>query len=75
MVVVDLDLPEGIDYGVGSFRMQRLGTIESGASENAIFRLRETGGDLLKLTGFIEFMSASYELSKIDLPAPTFIEQ
>jgi hypothetical protein len=74
MVVVDIDLPEGIDSEIGSFRMQRLGTIDSGVSKAAVFRLREVGGDLLKLSGFIEFMSASYEVSKIDLPVPKYVE-
>ena len=75
MVVVDIDLPTGIDSEIGSFRMQRLGTIESGASESAIFKLRQYGGDPVQIRGFIEFMSASYEVSKIDLPAPKFVEQ
>ena len=75
MVVVDIDLPTGIDSEIGSFRMQRLGTIESGASEAAVFKLKQYGGDPHQIRGFIEFMSASYEVSKIDLPAPKFVEQ
>jgi hypothetical protein len=75
MVVVDIDLPAGIDSDIGSFRMQRLGTIDSGSSEAAEFRLRQYGGNLTKIGGFIEFMSASYEVSKIDLPTPKFVEQ
>ena len=75
MVVVDIDLPTGIDSDIGSFRMQRLGTIESGASEAAVFKLKQYGGDPHQIRGFIEFMSASYEVSKIDLPSPKFVEQ
>jgi hypothetical protein len=75
MVVVDIDLPIGIDPEIGSFRMQRLGTIESGNSKKAVFRLRQTGGEYKRISGFIEFMSASYEVSKIDLPSPQIIEK
>ncbi len=70
MVVVDLDLPADIDTATGSFRMQRLGTIASGQTEIAEFRLRDRGGDVTSIRGHVEFLGASYEISKIPLPAP-----
>jgi len=70
MVVVDLDLPSGIDTETGSFRMQRLGTINAGQSKSAEFLLRPMGGDPQKIGGHVEFLGASYEVSKIPIPAP-----
>lgn len=69
MVVVDLDLPAGVDPAIGSFRMQRLGSIPAGQTESKEFLLNLRGGDLTKLTGYVEFLGASYEVSKISLPA------
>jgi hypothetical protein len=74
MVVVDLDLPADIDTATGSFRMQRLGSIASGQTEVAEFRLRDRGGDITAVKGYIEFLGASYEISKISLPAPVMEE-
>ncbi len=74
MVVVDLDLPADIDTATGSFRMQRLGSIASGQTEVAEFRLRDRGGDVTAVRGYIEFLGASYEISKISLPAPVIEE-
>ena len=74
MVIVDLDLPADIDTSTGSFRMQRLGTIASGQTEIAEFRLRDRGGDVTAITGHVEFLGASYEISKIPLPAPEIEE-
>ncbi|MFW9960932.1 MAG: hypothetical protein ACFFDV_07935 [Candidatus Thorarchaeota archaeon] len=68
MVVVDLDLPTGIDPAIGSFRMQRLGSIPAGQAESKEFLLNLRGGDLSKLGGYVEFLGASYEVSKISLP-------
>jgi len=68
MVVVDLDLPAGIDPAIGSFRMQRLGSIPAGQAESKEFLLTLRGGDLSKLGGYVEFLGASYEVSKISLP-------
>ncbi|PNX52561.1 MAG: hypothetical protein BV458_08920 [Thermoplasmata archaeon M9B2D] len=68
MVVVDLDLPAGIDPAIGSFRMQRLGSIPAGQTESKEFLLNLRGGDLSKLGGYVEFLGASYEVSKISLP-------
>jgi hypothetical protein len=68
MVVVDLDIPAGIDPAIGSFRMQRLGSIPAGQSETKEFLLNPRGGDLAKLGGYVEFLGASYEVSKIPLP-------
>lgn len=69
MVVVDLDLPAGIDPAIGSFRMQRLGSIPAGQAESKEFLLNLRGGDISKLGGYVEFLGASYEVSKISLPA------
>jgi len=70
MVVVDLNLPSGIDAEVGSFRMQRLGTINAGEVKTADFILRPMGGDPADIGGYVEFLGASYEVSKIPLPVP-----
>jgi len=70
MVVVDLDLPSGIDAEVGSFRMQRLGTINAGEVKTADFILRPMGGNPADIGGYVEFLGASYEVSKIALPVP-----
>ena len=70
MVVVDLDLPPGIDAEIGSFRMQRLGTINAGESKSVDFLLRPMGGDPAEIGGHVEFLGASYEVSKIPLPSP-----
>ncbi len=70
MVVVDLDLPQGIDADIGSFRMQRLGTINAGESKEVMFILRPMGGDPSEIRGHVEFLGASYEVSKIPIPVP-----
>ncbi|TFH03973.1 MAG: hypothetical protein E4H14_15710 [Candidatus Thorarchaeota archaeon] len=70
MVVVDLDLPSGIDAETGSFRMQRLGTINASETKSVDFILRPTGGELADIGGYVEFLGASYEVSKIALPVP-----
>ena len=69
MVVVDIDLPAGIDAAIGSFRMQRLGSILAGQSESKEFLLDLRGGDPSQIGGYVEFLGASYEVSKIPLPA------
>jgi hypothetical protein len=74
MVVVDLDLPQGIDADIGSFRMQRLGTINAGESKDALFILRPMGGNPSEIRGHVEFLGASYEVSKIPIPVPEFEE-
>ncbi len=70
MVVVDLKLPEGIDILAGSFRMQRIGTIPPGSSSAAKFRLKHNYGSLSELSGQVEFMSSSYEITKVNIPSP-----
>lgn len=70
MVVVDLKLPPGIDVMTGSFRMQRIGTIQPGDSSAARFRLRHNFGSLAELGGQVEFMSSSYEITKVNIPSP-----
>ncbi|MGY5873742.1 MAG: hypothetical protein RTV72_15955, partial [Candidatus Thorarchaeota archaeon] len=75
MVVVDLELPTGIDADVGSFRMQRLGSINAGEMKTAKFLLRPMGGNPLDIGGYVEFLGASYEISKIPLPAPVMEEE
>lgn len=70
MVVVDLDLPSGIDAEIGSFRMQRLGTINAGETKTVDFMLRPMGGEPSEIGGHVEFLGASYEVSKIPLPVP-----
>ncbi|MHA3963160.1 MAG: hypothetical protein AM325_006435 [Candidatus Thorarchaeota archaeon SMTZ1-45] len=74
MVVVDIDLPVDINTAIGSFRMQRLGTIGVDETQVAEFRLQERGGDITKIGGHVEFLSASYEVSKIMLPQPEIVE-
>lgn len=74
MVVVDIDLPADINTSTGSFRMQRLGTIAVGQTEIAEFGLQDRGGDVTAIGGYVEFLSASYEISKIPLPAPEIEE-
>jgi len=75
MVVVDLDLPVGSDAAVGSFRMQRLGSIGAGETKTAEFLLNPMGGEPLDIGGYIEFLGASYEVSKIPLPVPEMDEE
>lgn len=74
MVVVDVSLPAGIDTMTGSFRMQRVGTIESGESRRCTFRLTQTEGNLSEIAGHVEFMSSSYEITEVDIPAPEYME-
>ncbi|MFW9788234.1 MAG: hypothetical protein ACFFE2_08610 [Candidatus Thorarchaeota archaeon] len=74
MVVVDLDLPADINTSTGSFRMQRLGTIKAGESEIAQFRLVDLGGDITLIGGHVEFLGASYVVSKISLPKPEIVD-
>ena len=74
MVVVDIDLPADINTSTGSFRMQRLGTIGAGETEIAQFRLIDLGGNPATISGHVEFLSASYEVSKITLPPPEIKE-
>jgi len=73
MVIVDLDIPAGIDVDVGSFRMQRLGSIHVGELKSANFLLRPMGGDPLDIGGHVEFLGASYEVSIIAIPVPEII--
>ncbi|RLI57061.1 MAG: hypothetical protein DRO87_07435 [Candidatus Thorarchaeota archaeon] len=75
MVVVDLDLPRGIDADIGSFRMQRLGSIPTGESKVAAFSLQSSGGSVGDIGGYVEFLSSSYEVSKISLPRPEVVSQ
>lgn len=70
MVVVDLDLPQGIDTDIGFFRMQRIGSIESGHTESVEFSLKSMGGRPELIGGHVEFLGASYEASKVPIPAP-----
>jgi hypothetical protein len=70
MVVVDIDLPADIHTSTGSFRMQRLGTVSPGETEVVEFRLQNRGGDPSEIGGHVEFLGASYEVSKIPLPPP-----
>ncbi len=73
MVVVDIDLPADINTSTSSFRMQRLGTISPGGTEIAQFHLQDRGGDIAKIGGHVEFLSASYEVSKVTLPQPEIV--
>lgn len=70
MVVVDLELPKGIETDIGSFRMQRVGSIESGESATTEFALKSMGGDPTKIQGQVEFLGASYEVSKVPISKP-----
>ena len=74
MVSIDLDLPADINTSTGSFRMQRLGSIASGQTEIAEFVLQDRGGDVSAIGGYVEFLSTSYEISKIPLPIPEIEE-
>jgi hypothetical protein len=75
MVVVDIDLPAGIDPAIGSFRMQRLGSIPAGKSETKVFYLNQRGGDISQISGYVEFLGASYEVSKTPLPPIEVVEE
>ncbi len=70
MVIVDLDIPHGIDVDIGSFRMQRLGSIDVGEKKRAEFLLKPMGGNPLDIGGHVEFLGASYEVSLISIPVP-----
>jgi hypothetical protein len=70
MVVVDITVPQGIDFATGSFRMQRIGTVNPGETHPAVFRLKHTSGSLADVTGQVEFMSSSYEITKVSVPSP-----
>ncbi|NWF96220.1 MAG: hypothetical protein HXY34_08755 [Candidatus Thorarchaeota archaeon] len=70
MVVVTIDPPDGVEPAIGSFRMQRLGTINPGSTQVAQFSMRSLGGNVMDVSGQIEFISANYEITKIDLPVP-----
>ncbi len=70
MVIVDLDIPDGINVDIGSFRMQRLGSISVGGMKTAEFLLRPMGGNPLDIGGHVEFLGASYEVSIIAIPVP-----
>ncbi len=72
MVVVDIDLPYGIDMATGSFRMTRLGKISSGDTEIAQFRLKLYDGDISKIEGHVEFMSGNLEISQMKIPPPQY---
>ncbi len=74
MAVVDIDLPFGFEILTKSFRMYRLGTVEAGDKEVATFYMRQIGGKIEDITGHIEFMSAAYEVTKINLPLPQMKE-
>jgi len=50
--------------------MQRLGTINAGEVKTADFILRPMGGNPADIGGYVEFLGASYEVSKIALPVP-----
>ena len=73
MVVVDIDLPADIHSQIGSFRMQRLGTVAPGETEVVEFRLQDKGGNVEEISGHVEFLGASYEVSKITLPPPEIV--
>jgi hypothetical protein len=75
MVVVDIDLPAGIDPAIGSFRMQRLGSIPAGKSETQVFHLNQRGGDISQISGYVEFLGALYEVSKTPLPPIEVVEE
>ncbi|TFG29135.1 hypothetical protein EU527_16325 [Candidatus Thorarchaeota archaeon] len=70
MVVVDLDLPPGIETDIGFFRMQRIGSINSGQTESIEFTLKSMGGNPESIGGYVEFLGASYEVSKVLIPSP-----
>lgn len=72
MVVIDIDLPEGIDMASGSFRMARLGKITSGDTESAQFLLKQYDGKFSDIQGHVEFMSGNLEISQMKLPSPEF---
>ncbi|MHA2153118.1 MAG: hypothetical protein ACXAAQ_14155, partial [Candidatus Thorarchaeota archaeon] len=73
MVVVDIDLPADVNMSIGSFRMQRLGTIAAGHTKVAEFGIQSRGGEVEEITGYVEFLGATYEVSKITIPPPEII--
>ena len=70
MVVIDIEPPADIHSSIGSFRMQRLGSISPGETDTAEFKLEDRGGDISTIRGHVEFLGASYEVSKIPIPSP-----
>jgi hypothetical protein len=70
MVVVDIEPPADIQSSIGSFRMQRLGSISPGETDTAEFKLEDRGGDIADIRGHVEFLGASYEVSKVPIPPP-----
>ncbi|MHA2025079.1 MAG: hypothetical protein ACW98U_04175 [Candidatus Thorarchaeota archaeon] len=73
MVVVDIDLPADINIAIGSFRMQRLGTIAAGQTKVAEFGIQPRGGNMEEISGHVEFLGATYEVSKLAIPPPEVI--
>ncbi|MGY5853225.1 MAG: hypothetical protein RTU92_06630 [Candidatus Thorarchaeota archaeon] len=73
MVVVNVNLPRGLETASGSFRMKRLGTVHPGTSESVVIRIRDVGGDITQITGYVEFMGAAYQVTRITIPPPTEI--
>ncbi|MFW9835392.1 MAG: hypothetical protein ACFFEK_15435 [Candidatus Thorarchaeota archaeon] len=70
MVVVDIEPPADIQMSIGSFRMQRLGSISPGETDTAEFNLEDRGGEIADIRGHVEFLGASYEVSKVPIPPP-----
>jgi hypothetical protein len=75
MVVVDIDVPAGIQTTTGSFRMQRLGSIAAGQAATADFKMTLAGGKPQDVSGYVEFLGSSYEMTKIPLPKPEVVVQ
>jgi hypothetical protein len=73
MVVVDIDVPAGIHTTAGSFRMQRLGSIAAGHAGTADFKMTLAGGAPQDISGYVEFLGSSYEMTKIPLPTPEVV--
>ncbi len=73
MVVVNVNLPRGLETASGSFRMKRLGTVHPGTSESVVISIRDVGGDITQITGYVEFMGAAYQVTRITIPPPTEI--
>lgn len=74
MVVIDIDMPDGVDIMSGSFRMQRLGTIDAGESSTAIFRLKPNRGPFADIRGHVEFMSSTSDITQVSMPSPRIPE-
>ncbi len=73
MVMVSVNPPSGIAIEVGSFRMQRLGTIMPREKKSALVNLKYLGGNLSEIGGYVEFLGRDF--GRMPLPPPKLPDQ